>query len=126
MRVKTNIFKCIFLIILICMALCCRKKHITDFTECNEIADAHWFKAGYTGWLIDSLGIASDTTLYFDPLKQEWIYLSHHLPDTKTEQYYEMIGKYDQFRWGWDDYSDYDKGSVHREEYLECRNRKTK
>ena len=29
--------------------------------------------------------------------------LTHHLPDTKTQQYYEMTGKYDQFAWGWDD-----------------------
>ncbi|MFH2050122.1 MAG: DUF5683 domain-containing protein [bacterium] len=29
--------------------------------------------------------------------------VSHHLPDTKTQQYYEMTGKYDQFAWGWDD-----------------------
>jgi hypothetical protein len=30
--------------------------------------------------------------------------LTHRLPNTKTQQYYEMIGKYDQFRGGWDDY----------------------
>ena len=29
---------------------------------------------------------------------------THSLPDTKTQQYYEMIGKYDQFMTGWDDY----------------------
>jgi len=29
---------------------------------------------------------------------------THHLPDTKTQQYYEMIGKYDQFVGGWQDY----------------------
>ena len=27
---------------------------------------------------------------------------THTLPDTKTQQYYEMIGKYDQFQAGWD------------------------
>ncbi|MBN1894498.1 hypothetical protein JW906_08380 [bacterium] len=27
---------------------------------------------------------------------------THELPDTKTQQYYEMIGKYDQFAKGWD------------------------
>ncbi len=31
---------------------------------------------------------------------------NEHLPDTKTQQYYEMIGKYDQFAGGWDDYWD--------------------
>jgi Family of unknown function (DUF5683) len=30
--------------------------------------------------------------------------LTHQLPDSKTQQYYEMIGKYDQFRSGWVDY----------------------
>jgi hypothetical protein len=29
--------------------------------------------------------------------------ISHHLPDTRTQQYYEMTGKYDQFSWGWID-----------------------
>jgi hypothetical protein len=29
---------------------------------------------------------------------------THGLPDTKTQQYYEMIGKYDQFMKGWDDW----------------------
>lgn len=29
--------------------------------------------------------------------------VSHHLPDTRTQQYYEMTGKYDQFAWGWAD-----------------------
>ncbi len=31
------------------------------------------------------------------------LYFTHHLPDTKTQQYYEMTGKYDQFVFGWDD-----------------------
>ncbi|MDX9858684.1 MAG: hypothetical protein RBT76_12905 [candidate division Zixibacteria bacterium] len=29
--------------------------------------------------------------------------VSHHLPDTRTQQYYEMTGKYNQFAWGWED-----------------------
>lgn len=29
--------------------------------------------------------------------------VSHHLPDTRTQQYYEMTGKYNQFAWGWAD-----------------------
>ena len=31
---------------------------------------------------------------------------THSLPSTKTQQYYEMIGKYNQFKAGWDDYVD--------------------
>jgi hypothetical protein len=43
--------------------------------------------------------------------KEQWEYLggnqdegTHTLPSTKTQQYYEMIGKYDQFMEGWDDW----------------------
>ncbi len=32
----------------------------------------------------------------------------HNLPSTKTQQYYEMIGKYDQFVYGWEDIDDHD------------------
>jgi hypothetical protein len=81
-------------------------------------ADGHWSRDEYTQWMIDSLGITSDTMRYFDPVKQEWTYLSHHLPDTKTQQYYEMVGKYEQFRWGWDDYSDVTKTSDFRNAYV--------
>lgn len=83
-----------------------------------NFADGHWSRDEYTQWLIDSLGITSDTMRYFDPVKQEWTYLSHHLPDTKTQQYYEMVGKYEQFRWGWDDYSDITKTSDFRNTYV--------
>lgn len=44
--------------------------------------------------------------------------ISHHLPNTRTQQYYEMTGKYNQFAWGWDDavlngdsLSDYDESN---------------
>ncbi|MFC1693777.1 hypothetical protein ACFL1R_09760 [Candidatus Latescibacterota bacterium] len=33
----------------------------------------------------------------------------HNLPSTKTQQYYEMIGKYPQFVYGWEDIDDVDK-----------------
>ena len=42
----------------------------------------------------------------FDYIDDDWVTateVSHHLPDTRTQQYYEMTGKYDQFSWGWDD-----------------------
>lgn len=86
--------------------------------EYIKFADAHWFKDDYTQWLIDSLNIDSDTTRYYNAVTQEWTYLSHHLPDTKTQQYYEMIGKYEQFRWGWEDYSDITKTSEFRNTYV--------
>lgn len=43
-----------------------------------------------------------------DYVDDEWITeqeISHRLPDTRTQQYYEMTGKYDQFAWGWSDAS---------------------
>ncbi len=40
---------------------------------------------------------------------------THNLPETKTQQYYEMIGKYHQFACGWSDFDGYeydDNGDV--------------
>lgn len=43
---------------------------------------------------------------------------THNLPPTKTQQYYEMIGKYDQFKRGWDDYTENGPDlTPHRDEY---------
>ena len=55
-------------------------------TEFQEYADTHWSEER---WLQNKKETDPDT---------------HTLPDTKTQQYYEMIGKYDQFMAGWDDY----------------------
>jgi hypothetical protein len=105
-------------------------KHKQNMTECYKFADTTWDVEGYKSWLLDSLYTTnpdvnsqnvSDTFWYWDKEKQERTYLSHHLPDKKTQQYYEMIGKYEQFRWGWDDYSDATKSSPHRAFYMECR-----
>lgn len=80
--------------------------------EYKAIADVHWSEDEYRQWLFESVydslipyDIVSDTFRYFDHEKQEWVYFSHHLPDSKTQQYYEMIGKYEQFAWGWTDYN---------------------
>ncbi|MGB5106641.1 MAG: hypothetical protein WBP29_01365 [Candidatus Zixiibacteriota bacterium] len=84
----------------------------------NSFADTHWDAERYNNWLIEELGITSDDQEYIqnDSVKT----FTHHLPDTKTQQYYEMIGKYDQFRYGWDD-TDYMRGkdsSDYRNAYL--------
>jgi hypothetical protein len=89
--------------------------------EYETFADAHWYEEEYTQWLIDSLGITSDTATYWDPVKQEWTYLSHHLPDSRTQQYYEMIGKYEQFSAGWDDWDLINLESLNRDFYLNLR-----
>ena len=54
----------------------------------HTYADTHWDKERWLG--------------YYNP---ETDPATHSLPDTKTQQYYEMIGKYDQFKQGWDDWS---------------------
>ena len=110
---------CVYL----CIPNCSKHKKQTDITECMRYADQHWSKEKYTQWLVDSLGISSDTAIYWNQERQEWTYLSHHLPDSKTQQYYQMIGKYEQFRWGWDDYDDYTQNSQNRAYYLECRSK---
>jgi len=53
--------------------------------EYEAFADEHWSEARWHQYY------NSET----DPS-------THELPDTKTQQYYEMIGKYDQFAKGWD------------------------
>ena len=54
-------------------------------------ADEHWDEDEWQEWMEEHPEFA-DTT--------------HTLPSEKNQQYYEMIGKYDQFKAGWDDYED--------------------
>ncbi len=74
-------------------------------TEFQNYANQHWIEGSkdspdansYRGWLIsqDTTGHTTSDSVF-----------TEHLPGTKSQQYYEMIGKYDQFRGGWDDYWD--------------------
>ncbi len=84
----------------------------------NAYADANWDPERYYNWMIETYGITSDTMAFEED--DETRTFTHHLPDTKTQQYYEMIGKYEQFRYGWVD-SDYltkDSTSDLRNSYL--------
>ncbi len=54
-------------------------------------ADKHWSKERWEQWW-NSLS----------PEDQD-VYAHHELPENKTQQYYEMIGKYQKFNAGWDD-----------------------
>lgn len=75
--------------------------------EYEAFADAHWIEGtmvdscvgepdeSYRGWLA---GNNPDGVCYVEST------FTHILPDVNNQQYYEMIGKYDQFRGGWDDY----------------------
>lgn len=55
----------------------------------KTFADEHWSRERYIGWLSTAEGQDASIT--------------HELPETKTQQYYEMIGKYNQFYYGWSD-----------------------
>ncbi len=65
-------------------------------TVYHDFNHAHWSKERYEGYLF----MVYDETDDEDVTAQE---VSHHLPDTETQQFFEMTGKYDQFSWGWDD-----------------------
>jgi len=75
-------------------------KHYTDKgndlrTTFRHYADTHWFKLGEN---------PANPSLGYDP-NDPTVPSTHGLPESKTQQYYEMIGKYDQFEKGWDDWS---------------------
>jgi len=57
--------------------------------EFEAFANAHWSRDRYETWKSTTEGENAEKT--------------HELPETNTQQYYEMIGKYDQFYFGWDD-----------------------
>jgi hypothetical protein len=98
------------------------KKGKNKENEYRGFADLHWVENDYRQWLIDTLGITSgsDQDSFWNKEKQSWDYLSHHLPDRKDQQYYEMIGKYDQFEFGWDDFP-METSQPNRNVYLDMR-----
>lgn len=98
----------------------------------RTFADGNWIQDEYSQWLIDSVYVhvstpnpnvtyenVCDSFPYWDTEENEWTYFSHRLPDSKTNQYYEMIGKYNQFRWGWDDFDGL--SSFLRDDYMDMR-----
>lgn len=73
--------------------------------EFNRFADAYWSKENYDDFLEMNYGVSDDDSAYWYREPDSGLAFGHHLPDTKTQQYYEMIGKYDQFVFGWADVS---------------------
>lgn len=70
---------------------------LTD--EFEAFNRTHWSREAYEDKYLNwAYGYTDD-----DDVPIEATEISHHLPDTRTQQYYEMTGKYDQFAWGWDD-----------------------
>jgi len=65
--------------------------------EFQTLADNNWIEQRYSDFLLGEYGIGDDDSL------SGFTEIGHHLPDTRVQQYYEMIGKYDQFSWGWVD-----------------------
>lgn len=66
----------------------------SDFETFNR---THWSRNAYENeYLYWVFGVNDDDSISAPGI-------THHLPDTETQQYFEMTGKYDQFAWGWDD-----------------------
>ncbi|MDP3024830.1 MAG: hypothetical protein Q8O10_04780 [candidate division Zixibacteria bacterium] len=80
------------------------KKGKNKEKEFLNFADAHWNEQYYRDSLLSLYGVVVDTPgVYYG--RGDSIVISHTLPSSKDQQYYEMIGKYDQFRFGWDDFA---------------------
>jgi hypothetical protein len=95
--------------------------------EYKTFADDHWSEEKYKYWLWDSVynreidyAIVSDTFPFKDENGKQ-TYFSHHLPEEKTDQYFEMVGKYDQFKFGWDDFPEESLEQIRRNVYLDIR-----
>jgi hypothetical protein len=65
-------------------------------SEFEQFNRDHWIQNNYEDYLEIVYGYRDDDSI-------SAMEVSHNLPDTRTQQYYEMTGKYDQFAWGWDD-----------------------
>ncbi|MFQ5708813.1 MAG: hypothetical protein ACE5HO_15255 [bacterium] len=64
-------------------------------------ADNHWVEEDYWNWLSQVSGISVND---MDALREyESENYTHFLPEVKNQQYYENIGKYNQFNIGWQD-----------------------
>lgn len=103
----------------------------------RAFADLHYDAAGYFNFLQNDLGINSRSD--YDPVGRDYcrrdsvvnlcvdsgFLFSHHIPSKKggpvekNFEYYENLGKYDQFFAGWDDYN----AGVNRRAYLKMRSR---
>lgn len=77
-------------------------KKIED--EFHNYAQSHWSESDYWKWISYHSGIAYNEE-NMEALR-EWEHgeFSHGLHREKDQQYFEMIGKYHQFNWGWDDF----------------------
>jgi len=86
----------------------------------QSFANAHWSEDEYWNWIAQESGYPRSQ---LDSLRAwERDHFSHFLPPQKDQQYYENIGKYDQFNVGWDDTSTpRGRDSKNRNQYLDLR-----
>jgi len=96
--------------------------------EYLNYADLHWSDSAYTESMLTIYGVKIDTIPTGTRLVSEddSVVIIEHLPGSKTQQYYEMIGKYDQFRYGWDDFDPKNFLTPHRNFYLDMRDESNK
>ncbi|MDZ7346258.1 MAG: DUF5683 domain-containing protein [candidate division KSB1 bacterium] len=72
--------------------------------EFQLFADTHWSEQEYFRWIAQQSGIAYSEENMEKLREWEHQHFSHGLHRQKDQQYYEMIGKYHQFNYGWDDF----------------------
>ena len=110
------------------LAIVYNNKGNTQTTSFQNYANQHWSAVDYATW-INQNGAAYDApgaaapNLYINPntslppwqrvdfgqinaweSEAHTIGFSHELPTYNTQQYYELIGKYSEFKYGWDTY----------------------
>jgi hypothetical protein len=108
---------------LISTAIIYNNKGDTKEAEFKAFADEHWSVVKYADYLIehkDAIDVPDDAEIPINrdsnlpPWEQieDWSALnyaetpfSHHLPPHGDQQYYEEIGKYNQYSSGWDEFN---------------------
>ena len=83
-----------------------------DFKMCNQFADAQWDPLSYLVWRSSTISRNSSIT-HALPCST-YIVVEGNLDNcdrSEVQQYYELIGKYDQFVSGWYDVQD-DNGRI--------------
>lgn len=76
--------------------------------EYHQFADANWDVRRYARWLNDQFQAGVDPQAELQELRRQIIAFesgkfSHTLPEYGSQQYYELIGKYQNFMGGWAD-----------------------
>lgn len=95
----------------------------------ERYANAHWSEEEYWDSIYAMCQRDPQSAAYNcrrDDLKSlrrwERDHFSHYLPEEKNQTYYENIGKYDQFNFGWDDSNtELGRDSANREAYTKMR-----